>query len=147
MAPSLEQIAYDAALRALDKQEAVVAELRARSGVLLAAASVAVSLFSRLSVLALAAYLVTVGTSLVVLVPRASLRFSISARSAIDRLDPIRGDSAELLRQLVDALHHLWLRNDDLVRWLVRVQRIGFVGLVAQILTMSIATTARLGLT
>jgi len=93
MAPSLEQIAYDAALRALDKQEAVVAELRARSGVLLAAASVAVSLFSRLSVLALAAYLVTVGTSLVVLVPRASLRFSISARSAIDRLDPIRGDS------------------------------------------------------
>jgi hypothetical protein len=33
---SLEQIAYDASLRALDKQETVVAELRARAGVLLA---------------------------------------------------------------------------------------------------------------
>ena len=44
--PPLEEIAYDAALRALDKQEALVAELRARSGVLLGASSIAASLLA-----------------------------------------------------------------------------------------------------
>lgn len=40
----LEQIAYDNAIRALYKQEKLLEELRARTGVLLAAASLAVSL-------------------------------------------------------------------------------------------------------
>jgi hypothetical protein len=40
----LEQIAYDNAIRAPDKQEKMLEELRARTGVLLASASLAVSL-------------------------------------------------------------------------------------------------------
>jgi hypothetical protein len=39
----LEQIAYEAALRALDKQEALVTEVRARAGVLLGASALATS--------------------------------------------------------------------------------------------------------
>jgi hypothetical protein len=39
----LEKLAYDSALRALDKQERLVEELRARAGVVLAASSLAVS--------------------------------------------------------------------------------------------------------
>jgi hypothetical protein len=40
----LERIAYESAVRALDKQETVLEELRARTGVLLAASSLAASL-------------------------------------------------------------------------------------------------------
>ncbi|MBS1886948.1 MAG: hypothetical protein JSU06_07135 [Actinobacteria bacterium] len=39
----LEKLAYESALRALDKQERLVGELRARAGVVLAASSLAVS--------------------------------------------------------------------------------------------------------
>ena len=40
----LAKLAYDAALRALDKQEETVRELRARTGILLAISSFAISL-------------------------------------------------------------------------------------------------------
>jgi hypothetical protein len=43
MPVDLERLAYDAALRALDKQERLVEELRARTRVLLAASSLVVS--------------------------------------------------------------------------------------------------------
>jgi hypothetical protein len=39
----LEKLAYDSALRALDKQEKVLEELRARTGILLATSSLAAS--------------------------------------------------------------------------------------------------------
>jgi hypothetical protein len=42
----LERIAYESAVRALDKQEKVLEELRARTGVLLAASSLAASLLA-----------------------------------------------------------------------------------------------------
>jgi len=38
-----ERLAFDAALRALDKQESVLDELRSRTGVLLAASALAAS--------------------------------------------------------------------------------------------------------
>lgn len=43
MAGEFEQLAYEAALRSLDKQERLLEELRARTGVLLAASSIAAS--------------------------------------------------------------------------------------------------------
>jgi len=43
MAGEFEKLAYEAALRSLDKQEGLLEELRARTGVLLAASSLAAS--------------------------------------------------------------------------------------------------------
>jgi len=42
-----EQLAHEAALRRLDKQEGVLDELRARTGILLAASSLAASFLGR----------------------------------------------------------------------------------------------------
>jgi len=41
--PTYEQLAYEAAQRALDKQERLLEEMRSRTGLLLAAASLAAS--------------------------------------------------------------------------------------------------------
>jgi hypothetical protein len=72
-----ERLAYEAAQRALDKQERPIDELRSRTGVLLAAASLAASLLGReafagdpkdgLAILALALFLVAVAASVYVL--------------------------------------------------------------------------------
>jgi len=43
VAGELERLAYESSLRALDKQEQLLAELRARTGLLLAASSLAAS--------------------------------------------------------------------------------------------------------
>jgi hypothetical protein len=43
MAGEFEKLAYEAALRGLDKQEGLLEELRTRTGVLLAASSLAAS--------------------------------------------------------------------------------------------------------
>ena len=45
--PVYERLAYEAAQRALDKQERLIDELRSRTGLLLAAASLAASFLGR----------------------------------------------------------------------------------------------------
>jgi hypothetical protein len=79
--PVLERLAYEAAQRALDRQERLVDELRSRTGLLLAVASLAASFLGReafagdpkdaLAVFALASFLVAVAASVYVLVPKA----------------------------------------------------------------------------
>ena len=67
MPGELERIAYEAALRSLDKQETLLNELRARTGLILAAASVAASFLGRsgssrvLATAAVGAFAVVVG--------------------------------------------------------------------------------------
>ena len=78
--PVYERLAYETALRALDKQERLIDELRSRTGLLLAAASLAASFLGReafagdpkrgLAILALGAFLLAVGASVYVLLPK-----------------------------------------------------------------------------
>jgi hypothetical protein len=73
----LSRLAYEASLRSLDKQEQLVQELRGRTGLLLAAASLAASFLGEpalegsvgLAIPALGAFAVSVGASLYVLLP------------------------------------------------------------------------------
>lgn len=75
-----ERLAYEAAQRALDKQERLIDELRSRTGLLLAAASLAASFLGReafaghpksgLAILALTTFLVAVAASVYVLLPK-----------------------------------------------------------------------------
>jgi hypothetical protein len=74
----LSRLAYEASLRSLDKQEQVVQELRNRTGLLLAAASLAASFLGDaaldgsvlLAIPALVAFATSLGGSLYVLVPK-----------------------------------------------------------------------------
>jgi hypothetical protein len=75
-----ERLAYEAAQRALDKQERLLEELRSRTGLLLAAASLAASFLGReafardpkrgLAALAVLAFLLAVGTNVYILLPK-----------------------------------------------------------------------------
>jgi hypothetical protein len=95
---SLEELAYAAALRRLDKQEHLVAELPGAIAVVLAAASVIASFLGQRasgalvgsSVVALA---VVISASVYILAPRRRLVFAVSAGRIYDdaagaRLDP-----------------------------------------------------------
>lgn len=86
MAADLAELAYEASLRRLDKQEQLLEELRARTGLLLAAASLAASFLGRpaldadpvlLAGLALLAFAVSMGASLYVLLPKKNLVFAV----------------------------------------------------------------------
>jgi hypothetical protein len=97
MAGSLEEIAYESSLRSLDRQEALVDELRARTGLLLAVSSVAASLGGRATlssaprielILIAAAFVVSIGACLFILVPksRSSRRTRPPRRRSSSRL-------------------------------------------------------------
>src|SRR5215813_2597667 len=86
MAGEFEKLAYEAALRGLDKQEGLLEELRTRTGVLLAASSLAASFLGQqafkephprgLVIFALAAFVLSIATSVFILVPKRDLIFS-----------------------------------------------------------------------
>jgi len=83
VAGEFEKLAYEAALRGLDKQEGLLEELRTRTGVLLAASSLAASFLGQrafqdpsprgLAITALVAFVISIGASVYMLTeaPRA----------------------------------------------------------------------------
>jgi hypothetical protein len=89
---SLETVAYDSALRSLDEQERVVDELRARTGLVLAASFLGRSAFAggppALLGLALAAFAVSIGTGVYVLLPKSTFVFALTGRGGVRR--PLR---------------------------------------------------------
>jgi hypothetical protein len=86
MDAEFERLAYETSLRGLDKQEELLRELRSRTGVLLAAASLAASFLGSdafqdpssvvLVVLALLAFVASIGASVYILTPKEELTFS-----------------------------------------------------------------------
>jgi len=142
----LEQIAYDNAIRALDKQEKLVEDLRARTGVLLAAASLAVSLLGGrafaddrpvpLVVAALAALVLAFAGSLLVLMPRAFV-FAVAGPPVYERYYGIRDDPAEIHRRIAYQLHRFWERNEALFVPVDRAFRVAVWSLVVEILTLA----------
>jgi hypothetical protein len=86
MAGEFEKLAYEAALRGLDKQEGLLEELRSRTGVLLAASSLAASFLGQrafqnpsprgLAIAALVAFVVSIAASVFILLPKKNLIFA-----------------------------------------------------------------------
>lgn len=143
----LEQIAYDNAIRALDKQEKVLEELRARTGVLLAAASLAVSLLGGrafddhgpvvLLVVALAAFVLSFAMSLIVLWPRRFV-FDIDGPLVYERLYDVRHDTAEIHRTLAYQLQRFWNGNNALLAPVERAFRIAASSLVVEVIALAV---------
>ena len=141
---SLEGFAYEAALRALDKQEDVLNEVRSRTGALLAASALAASLLGReafadpqpvLAGLALIAFVVT--ASVFILLPRRDqFVFALSAPDLYTGLYAVRDQPDEIRRRLAYDLQRLWNGDDDRLQPLFTAYGVGAGALVVEILAL-----------
>ena len=148
MPADLEKLAYDSALRALDKQERLVEELRARAGIVLAASSLAVTFLGgrgfggpgpvALAAVAMLSFVVSVSAVAFVLLPRFGLRFSASASGVISSLTEFRGDPGGLMARAADFFDRLWEQNDPIVYRLGRALSIAIVALGIEVLALSV---------
>lgn len=146
MPGAIERLAYEAALRALDKQERLVEELRARTGICLAASSFVMSFLAERSIAettlpavgtaALTAFITATTASIYVLAPKRDLIFSLSGPDLYELLHPLHEDLAEAHRRLCYALHAFWQGNDALIARLVAAYRAAATALVLQIVLL-----------
>jgi hypothetical protein len=145
--PVYERLAYEAALRALDKQERLIDELRNRTGLLLAAASLAASFLGReafagdpkrgLAILALVAFLLAVGASVYVLLPKSGkFVFAMVGAGLYEGLYELKDDLGEVYRRLTYDLDRFWDDNDVELQKLFRAFRLAAVGLSAEIVIL-----------
>jgi hypothetical protein len=145
--PVYERLAYEAAQRALDKQEKLIEELRSRTGLLLAAASLAASFLGReafaedpkrgLALLALLAFLVAVGASMYVLLPKTGkFVFALVGSGLYEGLYEVRDDLAEVYRRLAYDLDRFWEENDVEMQKLFKAFRLAALGLSAEIVIL-----------
>jgi hypothetical protein len=123
-ARSLDRLAFELSSRALERQERSLDELRARTGTLLAASSLAASFLGAraadagsglLTVLALAAFVASIVFSAFVLIPREELVFSLrgTALLAAERGDP--GGIEETYRRLTHWTERFLDSNQPLI--------------------------------
>ena len=94
MAGTVERLALDLALNRLGQLERALSDLRARTGTLVAASSVAVSLLgaqaleqagpTALNAVGLAAFCITIGASAYVLLPKDSVILAFSGNSLVE---------------------------------------------------------------
>jgi hypothetical protein len=140
---TLEQRAYETALRGLEVQERTLAELRSRTGTLLAAASLTASFLGAqtvqhtsrigpLEVLALMALGASVFSCVYVLLPKRGLVFSINGGRLYEALVEV-DDEAEVDRRLAYWLEDYWRVNHSTVETLNRFFFIAAVALVLQL--------------
>ncbi len=147
MSAEFEKLAYEAALRSLDKQEAYVEELRARTGVLLAASSLAASFLGQqafqnpsprgLAIVALLAFVVSIGTDVFILLPKQGLIFAQKGEDLYERLFAAREDMSEVYRSLTYQLDRFWKSNDAKIEWLIRAFAVAAAALVIEILALA----------
>lgn len=145
--PVYERLAYEAALRALDKQERLIDELRSRTGLLMAAASLAASFLGReafagdpkrgFALLALVAFLVAVGASVYVLLPKTGkFIFAMVGGGLYEGLYEVRKDLGEVYRRLAYDLDRFWDANDVELQKLFNAFRLAAIGLSVEIIVL-----------
>ncbi len=148
MAGDFEKLAFEEAVRGLDKQEGRLEELRARTGVLLAASSIATSFLGPeafrgpspkgLAIIALGAFVVTLAASVFVLLPNKNLAFTARGPGIYEGFYAFRRDMAEVYRRLAYDLQAFWESNEKEMRWVSRVFTLAAGALVTEILTLAV---------
>jgi hypothetical protein len=113
---TFEELAYEASLRSLDKQSAVLSDLRVQTGVLVASSSVAISFFGGSALVrggvaaacAVPSFVVAITSGLYALAPRRSLVFSVAGSALYEQLFDLRvEDIPEVNRRLAYDLDRL----------------------------------------
>lgn len=134
------------ALRSLDKQERLLEELRTRTGVLLAASSIAASFLGQeafrhprpgaLVAVALVSFVVSIGASVLVLMPKQEVVFAEAGTDVLEGLYPVHRDLGEVYRRLAYNLDHAWKVNDKAIVALSRLYSLATGALVVEILSL-----------
>jgi len=147
MAGEFERLAYEAALRGLDKQEGLIEELRTRTGVLLAASSLAASFLGQqafqspsprgLAITALVAFVVSIATCVFILLPKKNLIFAEAGAGLYEGLYAVRDDMPEVYRRLAYDLDRFWESNDGKIRRLTRAYTVAATALVVEVLSLA----------
>jgi hypothetical protein len=142
----LARLAFEASVRSLDKQERLLDELRARTGLLLAASSLAISFVGRpvfqeadtlVLVLGLLAFAISIAASVYVLLPKpAKFVFSLEGSAVFEQLYEFRDDMSEVYRRLTYDLDRFWEENDDVMTQLFRWFQVAAVALAAEIMLL-----------
>ncbi|HEX8065077.1 MAG TPA: hypothetical protein VF520_00985 [Thermoleophilaceae bacterium] len=150
-----ERLVYETVRHGLARQEEVLRELRAGTGVLLGGASVAASFLGReafdgdawlpLVALALGAFAVSMVTSIYVLVPSRDLSFTQPASVLYAALYDFREEMSEVYRRIAYDLDRVWERNDARLTRLTRAWRVAAGALVVEILALVVLTSGTIG--
>jgi hypothetical protein len=123
-------LAYEAAIRSLDQQAAVVDNLRSRAGILLSAASIATGFLARIALaddrslstwgwLAGGAFVALVGLCVSVLWVRNEWKFSPHPKKLVGHyVDPEGVTLARAQRNLALHMGRAWDTNREKLRWM-----------------------------
>jgi len=143
----LEQLAFEAAMRSLERQERMLEELRSRTGLLIAASALAASFLGQtafrhpqprgLALASLAAFIVSIVASVYVLLPKKDLIFVQSGKGLYEGLYAFRDDMSEVYRRLTYDLDRFWESNDAKIRWLTRSYVLSAAALTIEILSLA----------
>jgi hypothetical protein len=144
----LEGLAFELSVRTLSQQEAVLDELRRRTGVLLTATAVVTSFlgaralqdaaYKWLTVPGLGAAAISILASVYVLTPKANLNFAIHGAPIYEYFFRAEADLNEAHRTLAYWNHETWEANQRVLYRLVAFFRIACGGLVAAVLLWSL---------
>jgi hypothetical protein len=146
---ALAKLSYELSLRTLTQQEAALNELRARTGTLIAAASIVASFLGGTAiskhgldpwgVLALVAFVGSIALAIWVLLPREHLIFSVQGSTLFE--DEVRSDVfdiGETHRRLAYWLDGFHAQNAEKVAPLFRCYRAAVVLLLLEVLFWSL---------
>jgi hypothetical protein len=150
----LSRLAYEAALRSLDKQEQLFNEVRARAATLVAVSALAASFLGRpaldhphlrpVLIVALAAFATSAAAGVYVVGPKRDLTFSLSGKALYETQFESRDDSDEVFRRLAYQLDRFWDENDLVLQVLFDALRISAVSLGVEVVCLLVAVTGSL---
>ncbi|MDQ2980921.1 MAG: hypothetical protein M3R26_01160 [Actinomycetota bacterium] len=139
----LYRVSYELSLRALDQQERVLNELRARTGTLLAASSLVASFLgaraasterlSWLAALGLGAFALSVLASVFILMPRSGLIFALRGTVLLEEEFGEAGGLAEVHRRLAYWLEEFRDANQDIMGRLFKAFWLATAGVLAEV--------------
>jgi hypothetical protein len=144
----LARLAFDEAQRALDKQDEALRELRARTGILLAASALVASfLGSRalaegdvpwLTIPGLVTAIVTIVSSVLVITPRSAVTFALHGPALYEHLLPRTRELADAHRTLAYWIQEAWDRNQAVIDGLIRTYQLASAALVLEVVLWSL---------
>jgi hypothetical protein len=153
--PTPEELAYGESVRAIELQARSLDEIRTRTGVLLAAASVVASFlgaealklapFGLLTGLALISFAGVLGACIVILWPRRKWRFALGANVLLadwTGASPC-GDTEAMLAFLARQLEKNWLSNRDRIDGMLVLFQVAIGALGAEVLFWTIQLAER----
>lgn len=145
MAGDFEKLAYQEAVRGLDKQETLLEALRTRTGVLLASSFLAASFLGQEAfrnpgpqgpvIASVVAFVISIGTGVYILLSKNELAFQAATADLYAGFHGSGRDIAETYRQLAYDASCMWNSNEQEIRRLSRVFVLSATLLVIEIVS------------